>query len=104
MMSKYIDADALKDKMFNYYDCVNLNTRKDNYNGETLMNYEVADMIEDCIDNAPIVDVQEIKHAKWETVGNYKVECTNCHHIRDIKTQCGWNFCPTCGAKIDLED
>ena len=28
MMSKYIDADALKDKMFNYYDCVNLNTRK----------------------------------------------------------------------------
>lgn len=104
MMLKYIDADALKDKMFNYYDCVNLNTRKDNYNGETLMNYEVADMIEDCIDNAPIVDVQEIKHAKWETVGNYKVECTNCHHIRDIKTQCGWNFCPTCGAKIDLED
>lgn len=104
MMSKYIDADVLKDKMFNYYDCVNLNTRKDNYNGETLMNYEVADMIEDCIDNAPIVDVQEIKHAKWETVGNYKVECTNCHHIRDIKTQCGWNFCPTCGAKIDLEE
>lgn len=103
-MSKYIDADALKDKMFNYYDCVNLNTRKDNYNGETLMNYEVADMIEDCIDNAPIVDVQEIKHAKWETVGNYKVECTNCHHIRDIKTQCGWNFCPTCGAKIGSED
>lgn len=104
MMSKYIDADALKDKMFNYYDCVNLNTRKDNYNGETLMNYEVADMIEDCIDNAPIVDVQEIKHAKWEMVGNYKVECTNCHHIRDIKTQCGWNFCPTCGAKICSED
>ena len=104
MMSKYIDADALKDKMFNYYDCVNLNTRKDNYNGETLMNYEVADMIEDCIDNAPIVDVQEIKHAKWETVGNYKVECTNCHHIRDIKTQYGWNFCPTCGSKMDLED
>ena len=102
MMSKYIDADALKDKMLNYYDCVNLNTRKDNYNGETLMNYEVADMIEDCIDNAPIVDVQEIKHAKWETVGNYKVECTNCHHIRDIKTQCGWNFCPTCGAKMGL--
>ena len=104
MMSKYIDADALKDKMFNYYDCVNLNTRKDNYNGETLMNYEVADMIEDCVDNAPIVDVQEIKHAKWETVGNYKVECTNCHHIRDIKTQCGWNFCPTCGAKMGSED
>ena len=49
-------------------------------------------------------DVQEVKHAKWETVGNYKVECTNCHHFRYIKTQCGWNFCHNCGAKIDLED
>lgn len=52
----------------------------------------------------PTADAQEVKHAKWEVVGNYKVECTNCHHIRDIKTQCGWNFCPTCGAKIDEED
>ena len=58
----------------------------------------------DCLKCVPISDVQEVKHAKWEMVGNYKVECTNCHHIRDIKTQCGWNFCPTCGAKIDLED
>lgn len=65
-MPRYIDADKLKDKMFSYYDCVNLNTQKDNYTGETLMNYEVADMIEDCIGNALIVDVQEIKHAKWE--------------------------------------
>lgn len=48
--------------------------------------------------------VQEVKHAKWETVGNYKVECTNCHRVRDIKTQSGWNFCPTCGAKIDAGD
>lgn len=48
--------------------------------------------------------VQEVKHAKGETVGNYKVECTNCHRVRDIKTQSGWNFCPTCGAKIDAGD
>ncbi len=49
-------------------------------------------------------DAREVKHGKWEMIGNYKVECTNCHRVRDIKTQCGWNFCPTCGAKIDLED
>lgn len=60
-MVKYINADVLKDKMFNYYDCVNRNTRKGNYKGETLMNYEVADMIEDCIDNAPNADVEEVR-------------------------------------------
>ena len=56
-MARYIDAEALKDRMFNYYECVNANTGKGNYRGETLMNYEVADMIEDCIDNAPTADV-----------------------------------------------
>lgn len=63
-MSRYIDADALKDKMFNYYDCIIANTGKSNYTGETLMSYEVVDMIEDCIDNAPTADVQEVLRCK----------------------------------------
>ena len=68
-MSRYIDADALKKRMLSYYDCVNENTAKENYRGETLMNYEVADMIEDCIDNAPAADVvprEELEKAKQE--------------------------------------
>ena len=82
-MAKYIDADALKDKMFNYYDCINLNTRKGNYKGETLMNYEVADMIEDCIDNAPTADVEEVEHGKWIYKGHndmmgYVFQCSVC--------------------------
>lgn len=56
-MARYGDLDALKNRMFNYYECVNETTGKSNYRGETLMNYEVADMIEDCIDNAPTADV-----------------------------------------------
>lgn len=56
-MARYIDADELKSRMLNYYDCVSESTDKSNYRGETLMNYEVADMIEDCIDNAPTADV-----------------------------------------------
>lgn len=67
-MPRYIDADALKDRMLNYYECVNADTGKNNYKGETLMNYEVADMIEDCIDNAPAADVVEV------------VRCKDCQH------------------------
>lgn len=103
-MSRYIDSDKLKNKMFSYYDCVNSNTLKDNYKGETLMNYEVADMIEDCIDNAPIVDVQEVKHAKWELLNKNQSRCSNCGLVRNIETQVGWKFCPICGARFNLEE
>ena len=44
-------AERLQDRFFNYYDVLNENTSKSNYRGETLMVYEVADMIENCIDN-----------------------------------------------------
>ena len=53
---RLIDANALRKQMFSYYGCVNENSSKEYYRGETLMNYEVADLIEDCIDNAPTVD------------------------------------------------
>jgi hypothetical protein len=56
-MARYIDAEALYERMLTYYDCVSEDTCKSNYNGESLMAYEVADMVEDCIENAPTVDV-----------------------------------------------
>ena len=103
-MPKYIDADALKDKMFNYYDCVNLNTRKGNYKGETLMNYEVADMIEDCIDNAPIADVQEVKHANWVHLGGDEWCCSCCgfgKHTEGYWEKPTAKYCEKCGAEIN---
>ena len=58
---RLIDANALRERMFSYYGCVNENTSKEYYRGETLMNYEVADLIEDCIDNAPTVDAVSVE-------------------------------------------
>lgn len=88
-MAEYIEREALKKRMFSYYDCVNENTSKSDYRGETLMNYEVADMIEDCIDNAPTADVvpkSEVEKAKQDvvreifeeikrTLDNYRTAC-----------------------------
>ena len=109
-MPRYIDADTLKDKMFNYYDCVNLNGGKNNYKGETLMSYEVVDMIENCIDNAPTADVQEVKHGHWIEQAKIKKD----GEVRLVHWQCSLcgcflgtntaNYCPACGAKMDLED
>lgn len=57
---RLIDANMLREKLFSYYPCINENTHKSNYMGETLMDYEVADMIEDCMDNAPTIDPETI--------------------------------------------
>lgn len=57
---RLIDANELKSRMFSYYGCVNEHTSKSTYTGETLMDYEVAGLIEDCIDGANTVDAEEV--------------------------------------------
>lgn len=57
---RLIDANAAKKSLFSYYSFVNGNTIKANYTGETLMSYEVADMIEDCVDNTPTIDPETL--------------------------------------------
>ena len=85
---RLIDANALRVRMFSYYGCVNENSSKEYYRGETLMNYEVADMIEYCIDNAPTVDAVEVVHGRWvfttheeysNSGWNVTAECSECH-------------------------
>ena len=103
---RLIDANALRERMFSYYGCVNKYSSKENYRGETLMNYEVADMIEDCIDNAPTVDAVEVVHGRWETVSSMLVYlcCSQCKDVHIWETWLGdgkWNYCPNCGAKMD---
>ena len=44
-------AERLKLSMFGYYDCLEASAKGRPYKGDTLMDYEVVDMIEDCIDN-----------------------------------------------------
>jgi hypothetical protein len=53
-------AEKLKNKFYSYYEGLDENTGKSKYNGETLMYYEVADMIENCIDNT----VEEMTEGK----------------------------------------
>lgn len=69
--------------------------------------------------NAPAADVAPVVHAKWENcdwvepyyhgcgtirIPNAGMKCTNCVHV--FKKDLLWkdNYCPNCGAKMDLED
>lgn len=106
---RLIDADALKNRMFSYYGCVNETTSKSTYTGETLMDYEVADMIDHCIENAPTVDALLVVHGKAipidsdieyeDTLIRMDGMCDKCgaliHHLD--------NYCSICGATMGGE-
>ena len=86
------DLDAAKSLLLNYYPCVNENTHKSNYMGDTLMSYEVADMIEDCIENTPTIDAVPV------------VRCRNCKNNRPelVNFESGW--CETLRICVNPED
>lgn len=82
-------------------------------------NKEKCDKSKCPIWNAPAADVAPVVHAKWENcdwvgpdyhgcgtirIPNAGMKCTNCVHV--FKKDLLWkdNYCPDCGAKMDLEE
>lgn len=57
---RLIDANEAHKRLLSYYSFVNENTNKSNYTGETLMSYEVMDMIEDCIEGIQTVNPETL--------------------------------------------
>ena len=68
------------------------------------------------IEEAPVEDVVEVKHGKWETVhgvltpgGDPLKRCPYCksresEHLDGVEHPSRWMFCPICGTKMDLEE
>jgi hypothetical protein len=61
--------------------------------------------LDDAIDRVPTVDAVEVVHGRFEFAcvhnGKKHYKCTNCHHAFPFANV---NYCPNCGAKMDLED
>lgn len=98
------DLDAARRLLLNYYPCVNENTHKSNYMGDTLMSYEVADMIEDCIENTPTIDavpVVKCRECRYRYTMNCSMyyECARCGGQWDWTTDDG--FCDRGQRKIE---
>ena len=51
----------------------------------------------------PTADVEPVRHGRWV---EYQVPpiicCSNCDWATDVKEK-NFNYCPNCGAKMDLE-
>ena len=55
--------------------------------------------IED-VDAIPAADVAPVRHGRWKRYGKNLCECSECGEIVSVRS----NYCPNCGAKMDLEE
>ena len=79
-MSRYIDADALKQTIFaHWYTC---------------------EEIDETIDRMPTADVREVVHGVWLEDSDGNLICSKCKFkFYPIM----FNFCPNCGADMRLK-
>ena len=50
----------------------------------------------------PVIDAVEVVHGRWEFNANIGYDCSYCGK-NNPAFNCKSNYCPNCGAKMDLE-
>lgn len=89
-MSRYIDADALKEDITVYYADA----------------YHLIDSIHERIDAMPTAD----RHGRWmrynidgepDDKDTFHWQCDQCLCTEHGRRSIPWRFCPNCGAKMD---
>lgn len=85
-MSRYIDADKLKEILYITANFV-----------------DVKKVFERYIDKTPTEDVKPIVRGEWIDVGLYVYECSNCYNSLEMWWEDKYKFCPNCGANMRKE-
>lgn len=107
-MSEYIERDlALRTIIQKQIELCPFGTYGRKYvDGYDCEKFDEWQEIIDGIESVPAADVEEVKHGKWEYIGTdkkgYVYRCSNC--AGRIGLDYETNYCPNCGAKMDLED
>lgn len=89
---RLIDADALhaRFKEIQFSDL----------NGDEL---RMVMRIHDMFDNAPTIDAEPVQHGRWENAkAAFHKKCSHCKCILHMPRE--RNYCPNCGAKMDLKE
>ena len=68
-----------------------------------------VDAMKSFIKNRQAADVASVRHGRWEqrkdAIGFVRCSvCHDCNIYDDWADGKKWNYCPHCGAKMDLED
>lgn len=97
-MPRYIDADALRKKMF--HEAFEKDSQDQKWDSGCWIRYH---MFENAVDSIPTADVVERKKGKWINVfvdglgyNGLEFECSECGKRSAGRT----NFCAYCGAQM----
>lgn len=90
---RLIDADALRNAMFNSVFLQNTEMQKWDYG--CWIRYK---LFENCLEAAPTVDAEPVRHGRWINDTDTCSECGQYVYHGDSR-----NYCPNCGAKMDEE-
>lgn len=92
-MAEYIEREALMRRIKEIH-CAEC----DSYHGVRCRACWVDDTL-DYIDSEPSADVAPVRHGRWKRHGKNLGECSECGEVVSVRN----NYCPNCGAKMDLE-
>jgi hypothetical protein len=102
-MARLIDADDFLKR---------LNERPVDYIDPGCDFYYFEETVESVLNETPTVDAVPVVHGRWiptyhtyyNRAGEYQIadewHCSNC----GIYSKDEWNYCPNCGARMDLEE
>lgn len=98
-MAEYINRNSIYNKLqalFNYW----LNSIESQTISISYAKQRILPMI---MEELPASDVAPVVHGRWimhdDELG-LTCECSVCH----IETMCDGNYCPNCGARMDIQD
>lgn len=112
-MAEYIDRDELLKELKEHHD--NIMTHPDIEKATKWREAICYNRTLEVLKEAPTADVVEVKHGEWEA-GHYEggifdgtnfEKCSVCQFERlfeDVNFKTTYNYCPNCGAKMDLKE
>ena len=109
-MPRLIDVDALNEFLKGSFQTENIRSGdNDGYFFQKGWNDAIKFILTSVEKKLTIEDFEPVRHGRWiiemDDLGWLKYTCPNCGYVKrtDIHVSLGWNYCPNCGTKMDLE-
>ena len=103
-MPRYIDADALRQRM--YHEAFETDTDMQKWDSGCWIRYK---LFENCLESMPTVSPDEVRGVgNWITTRTWEHDgdpyCSNCGFEQPYMRFEKFKFCPSCGAKMEVTD